>query len=213
MNKAKNYLEKLILIDIDPFFQLDIDNSYNESMGINWDPNKFKNEDKLSFANNNYYIFFKFSDLSDVDMISKIAVTDDFNIPLMGLITINKNMNNSKFTSNYLTNLFLQQLIKLLGFHAPYETYDAVVNGTIKAVYEEEENKDLYDIRYEKLFIDSENLINYTKTYFDCDEIEEIELEKDNYNNVYWPSRKFLGDIMTKFDINQEDIVISKFTF
>ena len=214
MNKAKNYLEKLILIDIDPTGELEIDDGYKDLMGINWDPEKFIDGQKLNITENNYYIFFKYSELTDVDMISKIVITYTMDMPLIGLITINKNMDNSKFTPNYLTNLFLQQLIKLLGFHAPYDNGKADVNGPIQAEVGEEveDEADLYDIRYEKLFIDSENVINYTKTYFDCDEIEEIELEKDNYNNVYWPSRKFLGDIMTKFDINQEDIVISKFT-
>ena len=59
--------------------------------------------------------------------------------------------------------------------------------------------------------IESSGVIQYAQDYFDCESIEEIEMVLDEYNNVYWPSRLFLGDIMTKFDLYEEKF-ISYFT-
>ena len=68
---------------------------------------------------------------------------------------------------------------------------------------EEDQDDDQLDIE-QKIFlscyVNSEKVINYAKNYFNCDDIDKIYLEKDEYNNFYWPSRKFLGEIMTKFD-------------
>ena len=79
---------------------------------------------------------------------------------------------------------------------------------------EEDQDDDQLDIE-QKIFlscyVNSEKVINYAKNYFNCDDIDKIYLEKDEYNNFYWPSRKFLGEIMTKFD-DYEEKVLSKFT-
>lgn len=78
----------------------------------------FKNNTRLYLTNFNLFIFFKFLPLNDIDMISKIILTLG-DMPLMGMVTINENMNVSKINKDYLTPLFLQQFIRILGFHGP----------------------------------------------------------------------------------------------
>lgn len=88
-------------------------------MGISkWDDELFVDNAKLSLDDYNFFVFFKFAILNDhVDMSSKIAFSYADNMPLIGLVTINQNFEESKITKDYLNCLFLQQFIKLLGFH------------------------------------------------------------------------------------------------
>jgi len=241
MYKAKNLLEKMLLIDRDISSTLKMDDVYKEFWGISsWNTTMFIHDEIINVEFFNYFIFFKFLPLNNVDMTSKIVLTYTNNIPLMGLITINENIDISKVTLDYLTPLFLQQFIKLLGFQINYENDEVDFAGPIFAEIEEEEDDDddnnndnnagddegdegdeddekttftpLENLKVLKVYINSETIINYIKDYFDChEEIEKIDLEIDEYNNVYWPSRKFLGDIMTKFDDYKEK-VLSRFT-
>ena len=218
MKKAKNILEQIFLIEADngPEAGLDIKPEFKEFLGISyWDDNIFIEGQKLKVDEYNIFIVFKFVELNNVDMYSKIAFTYANEMPLIGLVTINKNIDNSKLTSDYLTPLFLQQFIKILGFQITINLdLESDFDGAIKAEIEENEETDeegLEDLIVRKVWVNTENVINYAQKYFDCDRIEEIELELDNYNNVYWPSRLFLGDIMTKFD-NYEEKFISNFT-
>ena len=223
MTKAKNMLEQIFLIDADHGENsgLDIDaNEYKESMGISsWDENIFIDGVPLSVEDYNLYIIFKFADLINVDMYSKITYTYSNFMPIIGLVTINNNIDNDKIDLKYLTPLFLQQFIKILGFQFAFENIDFVgsINAEIEALtrYDEVNNKyialNLEELKVDKVWIEKENVIKYARKYFNCDEINKIELELDNYNNVYWPSRLFLGDIMTKFD-NYEEKFISNFT-
>ena len=227
MEEAKNILETIFLIspESNPDAGLEIDAAvYKEFMGISlWDDNIFIDEGTLSVAEYNIFIIFKFADLNNVDMFSKIAITYSNNMPIIGLVTINNNIAISKLNSGYLTTLFLQQFIKILWFQitftpiGPSKFYGSieVEIGEIVKKYDEVTGEELElgieDLTVHKASIKKENVINYAKKYFACPSIEEIKLELDEYNNVYWPSRLFLGDIMTKFD-NYEEKFISHFT-
>ena len=218
MNNAKTMLEKILLISPETNGQgLEYDESYKADMGIScWNIDKYKDGEYLSVETRNIYIFFKFAELNNVDMYSKISFTYSANMPIIGLVTINKNIDRTKLNEDYLTPLFLQQFIKILGFHLPFETYQTEFEGPIEAVVEEElddEGKTLYlDVdllKVHEVWISeekAEKVINYAKEYFACDKIEKIELELDDYNNVYWPSKIFSGDIMTKFNSYQKNI-------
>ena len=223
MEDAKAMLEEILLISPETNGQgLDYDESYKEDMGIScWNIDIYKDDDYLSVETCNIYIFFKFDELNNVDMYSKISFTYSRNMPIIGLVTINKNIDRSKLNEDYLTLLFLQQFIKILGFHLPFETYQTEFEGPIEAVVEEElddEGRILYldveHLKVHEVWISkekAEKVINYAKEYFACDKIEKIEFELDKYNNVYWPSKIFSGDIMTKFNSYQEKF-ISGFT-
>ena len=117
----------------------------------------------------------------------------------MGVITINKNLPESKLTLEYLTVLMLQNMIRLLGFHTSnyeYESSCIVQYDSGKYYIDEESNP---------------NVFSYAKKYFDCSKINKIIFEVDEKKNIYWPSRLFLGDIMSNLDY-QEEVVISGFT-
>ena len=214
MNEAHNILSKILMIKVDSSSDLVMYSNYKEDWGLSsWNEQLFINGSTLDYSKYNYFIFFKFSSLDDVDMISKIVLTYTYDTPLMGLITINEEMEESKITQDYLIPLFLQQLIRLLGFHAPYETGKVTLDTIIKADIDQDQpdETEIDDLIIYKVYVESENVIKYAREYFDCPSINQIELEIDKYNNIYWPSRLFLGDIMTKFD-NYEEKVISKLT-
>ena len=92
----------------------------------------------------------------------------------------------------------LQQFIHLLGFQIDTDEF---TNDLIK-----EENKKYYISED-----DASILFTYAKTYFNCDKIEKIYFELDEDNNIKWPSRLFLGEIMTNLDYPEEK-VLSYFT-
>ena len=106
MNNAKDVLEKIFLIEADPAGIIMTD--YRESWGISkWNETMFKNNASLYLKDYNIFIFFKFSNLNNIDMTSKIIITYANDMPLMGLVTINENIDNSKLKVDYLTALFL----------------------------------------------------------------------------------------------------------
>ena len=222
MNEAKNILETMLLIypELSPENGLTILEEYKDFLGIScWDIDQyivdFPKDRKLTAEKKNLFIFFKFDVLNNVDMYSKISFTYANYMPVIGLVTINKNMEPSKIDSNYLTLLFLQQFIKILGFQFTHKAEHCDFDGSISAEPDDEDDtKKFEELEVSRVYVDymdAEKVIDYANEYFGCDEIEEIELELDEYNNVYWPSKLFLGDIMTKFD-NYEEKFISGFT-
>ena len=219
MIKAKNILEKIFLISVDDGEDTgpEIDEGFKDSKGLtSWNESIFVPETGATLNVNefNLFILFKFDDLINVDMYSKIIYTYTYeNIPIIGLVIINNNIDQSKLEQNYLTNLFLQQFIKILGFHIPNNCDETEYEGPITANIENKDDE-LESSGADNALVNkdkAEKVINYAKEYFKCDSIEEIELELDEYNNVYWPSKIFSGDIMTKFNSYQEKF-ISGFT-
>ena len=216
MTEAETKLETTFLINADdsPDAGSYIDAQTQESIGVSsWNEDIFKVNQRVEVGENNLYILFKFDNLNNVDMFSKIVSTYTDNMPIIGLVTINKNIDRSKLNEDYLTLLFLQQFIKILGFHIPNhcdETdYDGPITADIENINDELESSGADNALVNK--DKAEKVINYAKEYFKCDSIEEIELELDEYNNVYWPSKIFSGDIMTKFNSYQKKF-ISGFT-
>ena len=218
MTEAETKLERTFLINADdsPNAAGFIYEDFKELMGISsWNADIFEPSDSwLRVGENNLYILFKFDNLNNVDMFSKIVLTyAENNMPLVGLVTINKNIDRSKLNEEYLTLLFLQQFIKILGFQIPSQYERGEFEGPITADLEDDENALEYSgadnalVNKDK----AEKVINYAKEYFACNSIEEIELELDDYNNVYWPSKIFSADIMTKFNSYQKKF-ISGFT-
>ena len=211
MNDSKDILEDLILIrkiddaDLAGFSLSDFDEWNIEK----WNTEIFGEEDNDSGSSGkqinldeiNYFVFFNFGSL-EYPASSEIVFTLDYylnEIPLMGVITINKNLPESKLTSEYLTVLMLQNMIRLLGFHTSnyeYESSCIVQYDSGKYYIDEESNP---------------NVFRYAKKYFDCSKINKIIFENDEKDNIYWPSRLFLGDIMSNLDY-QEEVVISGFT-
>ena len=73
-----------------------------------------------------------------------------------------------------------------------------------------------------------DNVINYAKSYFDCSNIEKINLYVDDENldsegeycryagfdikSLYWPKEIFAGELLTKYDYSEKK-VLSGFTY
>ena len=204
MKEAQNLLEKIICIDA----EIEISKSSFESQNRDewgleyWDASIF--EIFVNMSQYNYYILFKFD--NSIHEIASAYIYVSFSVPAIGVITINPDKIIQKQpTSKYLTNLMLQHFIHLLGFQIDTDEY---TNLNIKEEEdEEEEGKYYYNIYKE----DSQNLFDYAQKYFGCDKIDKITFEIDEDKNIYWPSRLFLGEVMTNFDYPEEK-TISMFT-
>ena len=99
MTKAKTKLETTFLINADdsPTAGSYIYDDTQESIGVSsWNEDIFKVNQRVEVGENNLYILFKFDNLNNVDMFSKIVLTYTESMPLVGLVTINKNIDRSK---------------------------------------------------------------------------------------------------------------------
>ena len=162
-----------------------------------WDAETLEAETFVNPEVYNFFIFFKFSKTIKNDASSVIVLS--FDNPEAGVITINENMDKSKLTKDYLTTLMIHEFIHLLGFHVENDEFDT----SIIVPREEEEGKLHYYLTEEN----NPNFIEYVQKYFKNDEINEIELELNEDGNIHFPSRYFLGDIMTEFIYPEEQII------
>ena len=203
MNKAKDMLKEMLLINIDLNGIIEYD---EEDYKDDWELDNFNNEvfNRIYAKDYNFYIVFSFDE--EINSVMASQILDIFgDAPFVGKIIINPTKMESYISksdfSEYLTTYTLHHLIHLLGFHADIT---GVINwgGIVK-----EENINSRT----NYFVDSENIINYAKKYFNCTEITKIDLEIDEDGNVYWPSRILLGELMTIFDYPEEQI-LSGFT-
>ena len=158
------------------------------------------NHKEIEKTINNFFVFFNFSSEIKHDSSAKITLFDEN--PVAGVITINEYLDNSKFNSSYLTNLMIHNFIHLLGFHIgrddDYSDFDSII--------EEEEVEDgIY--RY---FLSKENnptVISYAQSYFNTANIESIDLELNEDGDIHWPSRYFLGELMTEYNYPEEQVL------
>ena len=219
MNKAKNILEDFLEINTD----------INGNKSIKYPKIKYINfyygitnfteifsDNFLKVDVYNYYIFGKFT--NELNEESASVILDDFSeIPFVGIILFNnntKNLDKSKLNLDYLTNLMLHHFIRLIGFNAKLREYGYIPYDFINDTFYLPEN------RFPKV-------INYARKYFNCLSIDRINLLEDEENldeygfyyryavedivGLYWPKRLFLGELLTKFDYPEEQ-VLSGFT-
>ena len=197
MNIAKSLLEKIITMKTNIYI---IDNSYEEQHLEEWKIQYWNAtifEEFMNLTEYNYYILFRFDDTTNT--VASSYICDEFESPAVGVITINPvKILEKPSTEKYLTNLLLKQYIHLLGFQIQDNDFDN---------YIVEKEGDNYFIKEES----SPKLFEYVHKYFGCQSINRIDLETDEDGNIHWPSRQFLGEIMTIFDYPEEK-VLSEFT-
>jgi hypothetical protein len=178
-------------------------------------------EQNLRVDEYNYYIFAKFIDLNEKSA-SIILAQYDF-APLIGLVLFSnkteylEDLDESEFSIEYLTTLFLHHFIRLLGFNAAL--------GDINEIKYIPKEGEIYYLKTDDEY-NFTNVINYARKYFNCDRINRIDLYLDDENldgtdyyyyagyeiiGLYWPKRLFLGELLTKFDYLEEQ-VLSGFT-
>ena len=206
-------LENLLEINIDVGISLKMNDTSKGEWGLEeWDDNIFK-EIKYQPDNYNYFIAFKFSNtinnIASAKIVQQIAI-----IPLIGIITINPILIKSKLNMpEYLKTLMLHQIIHLLGFHISVvdpEDDDIEIFTSFIKKGEDEENEIYYYLSEDSF----PKVFEYARNYFNCPNLPddyELRLELDEDGNVHWPKRYFLGELMTKFDYPEEQ-VLSGFT-
>ena len=165
----------------------------------------------------NFFITSNFSDLYE-DTIS-VIMSEYMQAPYVGMIFFSNNLINedkSKLSLDNLTKLMLHHFIKLLGFSPQI--------AGIETLYISKDEDDIFYLGVDE-YNNYTNVINYARKYFNCSSINRINLDYEEifsdevelygfdyaFYNLYWPKRFFLGELMTKFDY-QEEQVLSGFT-
>ena len=177
--------------------------------------------DKLLLTNGNglnadLVILLKFieskeeSILLDNEMASisnKFILDEETKRPIVGVIYINNNIDINLGNINiYLKYIFLHEITHILGFH--YELFKYYPGGLEKTIKTEKEER----TKIEKKFIITPKVVNFAKKYFNCNELNGVELE--NQHNIpwsHWEARILLGEYMTSSSYTPEQ-VISEFT-
>ena len=161
-------------------------------------------------------ILLKFIDSEDKNLLldneiasisTRFILDEKTKRPIVGVIYINKNIDINKGNINiYLNSLFLHELTHILGFYYDlFQYFPGGLDKTVKKKFEERTNK-------EKIFITTSNVVEFAKKYYNCKEIDGVELEdQHNLKWSHWEARILLGEYMTSSPYTPEQ-VISEFT-
>ena len=135
----------------------------------------------------------------------------DTNRPIVGVLKINQNKiwNGQKNNDYYINSIFLHQFTHILGF--TYKMFEYFPGGLKNTTKFGEENR----THINKTFIITDKVVKFAQKYFNCPNINGVELEdtpgNDGLNNSHWEARILLGDYMVSKPYTTEE-VISEFT-
>ena len=214
MNKAVDTLKTLLRVkpvEKNYFFLDDEIKIYSIN---NWNKSiigtEMKNQNKgLLDAGIDLLIFVRFgnkSELGEYTLASAGAkyFADYTGQPLIGIANINREIDYSIGNSlEYFQSTILHEFIHILGF-SDYFFKNHYHNILTK--------KDQNNVQ--RAYLNSAKLLSVAKKYFNCNEIEGIELEDfggDGTTGSHWEERILLGDIMNGV-VYPEEQVISEFT-
>ena len=154
-------------------------------------------------------IFSRFENLGNLEEGGTLAtagpifIVNETHQPIAGRVNINPEINFSKKgIKEYLNSLLIHELTHVLGFSDSYFNY---FNFNFSKI-------DKYGIK--RFYLKSPQLIKVAKKYFNCSNIEGIELENDGSEGTigsHWESRLLLGEYMCGY-LRTEEEVISEFT-
>ena len=128
--------------------------------------------------------------------------------PIVGVIYLNSNnINLNKDNIDlYLKSIFIHELTHILGFH--YDLFQYFPGGLSKTIQTKKEKR----TKKEKKFIITPKVVNFAKKYYNCQEIDGVELEdQHSLPWSHWETRILLGEYMTSSPYTPEQI-ISEFT-
>ena len=124
--------------------------------------------------------------------------------PIIGIVNINSNVNYSKINSKeYFQSIIIHEFTHILGFSADY-----FMNKFHIMFYKKDEDG---NYRY---FINSTKVLEVAKKYYNCSDIDGIELENSGGSGTagsHWEARILLGEYMNGV-IYTEEQIISEFT-
>ena len=215
INKAVEHMKKLINVkkrNINlNYSNLNLDNIFKQC---------FPEQDFIDVKNNaDYIILFRVTNYEEHFQNFKSQIINyDNEIPIVGTIiidhtTTNYNLNeifgdNTNYKIELLSKIFFHQITHLLGF--------------TKEILEKKQNfisnTSIYRINgnvQSKQIINNQQIVNLAKTYFNCNDIEGIEINTNVGDfcseSLHWEGRILLGEYMTN-NIYYPEQVISEFT-
>ena len=154
-------------------------------------------------------IFIRFED-EEVFGVGNLASASPYYIdsndghPLIGLTIINKDANFTKIKSKeYFESIIIHEFTHILGFSNYYFT------TLFKNIFSKEDKHGIL-----RFYINSTKVVNTARKYFNCSQIEGVELEESGGEGTFgshWEARLLLGDYMNGV-IYPEEQVISEFT-
>ena len=150
-------------------------------------------------------IFSRFENFEATTLASSSSIYHDNENyqPYCGRININHQIDFSKKgIEEYLTSLFIHEMTHILGFSSYYFEYFKFNLTQI----------DKYGIQ--RFYLKSPKVIEVAKKYFNCSDIDGVELENDGSEGTvgsHWEARILLGEYMCGTTRTEEE-VISEFT-
>ena len=208
IKKAVETLNKLLKVkafEID--FNLSDDILYYYFELDYWDEEKFGTEayDKginIFNLDIDLLIFATFEDMEDEDILasaSPMYYLSETNQPIVGMVYINPNINFSLINSEeYFKSIILHEFTHILGFEKDFLN-------------------ELFQVTFQKnsiYYINSNKVIQTAKKYFNCSDIDGVQLEDYGGNGTagsHWEARILLGEYMNGY-LYPEEQVISEFT-
>jgi len=207
MKKAANTLMSLLRVkpSLNDYW---ISDSNLTRFNINhWEKEKFGNEAhskniSLHSLGIDLVIFSRFEYFEATIATAAAIYIDRSNYqPYCGEVNINYNIDYSKKgIEEYLTSVLIHEITHILGFSSYFFNY---FNFSFTRM-------DKYGIQ--RFYLNSSKVIKVAKQYFNCSDIDGVELENDEgTTNSHWESRILLGEYMCGY-IRIEEEVISEFT-
>ena len=153
-------------------------------------------------------IFGTLEDLGDSTLATASAkkyqdTSAQFGQPFVGIVKINKNVNYSKPNSQeYFQTILVHEFTHILGFSKNFfqNFFDNYFEKTVNGI--------------NRRFLKGDKLLEVAKKYYDCDDIEGVELENQGGSGTagsHWEARILLGEYMNGYSYTEEQ-VISEFT-
>ena len=210
MKKAANTLMSLLRVKYTPGNIYISDSELTRYNITHWEKEKFGDEarDKGIYFNSlgiDLLIFSRFENFEISTLASASAIYRDnkSHQPICGLIDINHKINFSQNgIEEYLTAFLIHEMTHILGFSSYYF-------NIFKFNYTQ---IDKYGIK--RFYLKSPKVIEVAKRYFNCSDIDGVELENDGSERTigsHWEGRILLGEYMCGTRRTEEE-VISEFT-
>ena len=192
-----------------------IENKSIKQMGINyWEKEKFGTEAARKNITTetlglDLIIFGRFESQFEIGENTLASATNYYfegetGQPIIGLVNINKDIDYSLPNSKeYFESIIMHEFTHILGFDSYFFEY--YFNNLLI-------QEDKYGI--ERYYVNSTRVVNIAKKYFNCENINGVELENfggDGTAGSHWEARILLGDYMNGV-IYTEEQVISEFT-
>ena len=152
------------------------------------------------------FIFGRFDDNMDALTLASAGpryMDPDSSQPIVGVVNINTKVDYSKMNSKeYFQSIILHEFTHILGF-----LDDFFIRSNI--IYNKTDENEV--VRY---YINSPKVLTIAKKYFDCQDIEGVELEESGGSGTvasHWEARILLGDYMNGV-VYPDEQVISEFS-